>query len=101
LVPGGSTVELETTYVEASGIEVEPADPLLAGFGGIRLERRIVVERAHASPVRPNIVLVLVDTLRADRTTPYGCERDTTPNLAALARRGVGFGQGLSTSAGA
>lgn len=38
---------------------------------------------------RPNLVLVTVDTLRADHTTPYGYGRDTTPVLARLAREGV------------
>lgn len=39
---------------------------------------------------RPNIVLVVVDTLRADHLTPYGYSRPTTPNVQALlADRGV------------
>ena len=38
----------------------------------------------------PNIVLVLVDTLRADHLQPYGYGRPTTPNVdALLASRGV------------
>src|SRR6185436_6011947 len=37
----------------------------------------------------PNLVLVTIDTLRADHTTPYGYGRDTTPVLARLAREGV------------
>jgi arylsulfatase A-like enzyme len=41
------------------------------------------------APDRPNLVLVTVDTLRADHTTPYGYGRDTTPVLARLAREGV------------
>jgi len=36
-----------------------------------------------------NLVLVTVDTLRADHTTPYGYDRETTPVLARLAREGV------------
>jgi arylsulfatase A-like enzyme len=40
---------------------------------------------------RPNLVLVVVDTLRADLTTPYGYEEDTSPELAAWARHGVLF----------
>lgn len=30
---------------------------------------------------RPNIVLIIVDTLRADHTSAYGYPRETTPNL--------------------
>ena len=40
---------------------------------------------------RPNLVLIVVDTLRADWTTPYGFEQDTSPELNAWARRGALF----------
>jgi arylsulfatase A-like enzyme len=40
---------------------------------------------------RPNLVLIVVDTLRADWTTPYGSEHDTTPELQRWAERGVVF----------
>lgn len=44
---------------------------------------------------RPNVVLITMDTVRADRLSVYGNERDTTPNLrefsnvATLYRRAV------------
>jgi arylsulfatase A-like enzyme len=38
-----------------------------------------------------NLVFVLVDTLRADRLSTYGYERETSPALTELARRGVRF----------
>jgi arylsulfatase A-like enzyme len=40
---------------------------------------------------QPDIVLIVIDTLRADWTTPYGFEKDTTPELARWAERGVLF----------
>jgi len=40
---------------------------------------------------RPNVVVYLVDTVRRDHLGLYGYERDTAPNLAALARDGVVF----------
>lgn len=40
---------------------------------------------------QPNVVLVVVDTLRADHTTPFRYRRDTTPHLARLAERGTTF----------
>jgi len=40
---------------------------------------------------RPDVFLIVVDTLRADRLQPYGCERPTSPTLQALAERGVVF----------
>jgi arylsulfatase A-like enzyme len=41
---------------------------------------------ACAQPIeRPNVLLIVVDTLRADRLTAPGAERHTTPRLAELA----------------
>ena len=45
----------------------------------------------------PDVVLVAVDTLRADRLEPYGGERPT-PTLASLARSGTLFEQAFSPS---
>ncbi|MBY0275942.1 sulfatase [Candidatus Binatia bacterium] len=55
---------------------------------------RLVRASAAASAARRrpyNVLVYLIDTLRADHTTPYGSERATTPRLAALARDGVVF----------
>jgi arylsulfatase A-like enzyme len=45
-----------------------------------------------------NVLFVLVDTLRADRLGSYGYERDTSPNLDALAASGIRFAQQVSQS---
>src|SRR5262245_12097844 len=45
-----------------------------------------------------NVLFVLVDTLRADRVHAYGYERETSPNLDALAATGVRFAQQVSQS---
>jgi arylsulfatase A-like enzyme len=37
----------------------------------------------------PNIVIVLVDTLRADHTSVHGYARDTTPHLRRIAQEGL------------
>lgn len=47
---------------------------------------------------RPDIILVLVDALRADHVGAYGYERDTTPVLDGLAREGVLFTRAVSAS---
>jgi arylsulfatase len=39
----------------------------------------------------PNVLLVTLDTTRADHTSAYGYERDTTPALAELAGQGTRF----------
>jgi arylsulfatase A-like enzyme len=46
----------------------------------------------------PLAIIYLVDTLRADHTTPYGYSRDTTPELAAFSRDGVVFEQAISAA---
>jgi len=40
---------------------------------------------AHTPPRKPNVVLFLIDTLRADRLGVYGYPGPTSPNLDALA----------------
>ncbi len=42
-------------------------------------------------PQRPNVLLITIDTLRADRISALGGERKTTPNLDALAAEGLLF----------
>lgn len=44
-----------------------------------------------ADPRPRNAVLIVLDTLRADRLSAYGHERPTSPRLDALAERGVLF----------
>jgi arylsulfatase len=46
----------------------------------------------------PSIVLVVIDTVRADHLTPYGYERDTSPHIERLARSGTLFLQGVAAS---
>jgi len=46
---------------------------------------------APESESRPNVVLIVVDTLRADRLPFYGCPKNTAPFLAELAQRSLVF----------
>jgi arylsulfatase A-like enzyme len=50
------------------------------------------------APRRPNVVLVVIDTIRADRLSCYGYDRPTTPHIDALCERGVRFANAYSTS---
>ena len=45
-----------------------------------------------------HLVLVTLDTLRADRLSAYGHDRQTSPALAALAERGVRFDDAIAQS---
>ncbi len=44
-----------------------------------------------AAPPRPNIILITLDTTRADRMGFLGSTRGLTPNLDAMAKQGVAF----------
>jgi arylsulfatase A-like enzyme len=50
-----------------------------------------------SSPL-PNVVLVLIDTLRADHVGGYGYFRDTTPSVDRLIVEGAAFDAAFSTS---
>jgi choline-sulfatase len=56
-------------------------------------------ETADPVGVRPNVIIVLVDALRADRLGAYGFdERPTSPNLDALAAQSIVFERAVSQS---
>ena len=52
---------------------------------------------AQVAP-RPNIILIVVDALRADHISSYGYERPTTPNLDAFMAGGARFAEATSAS---
>jgi len=71
---------------------------LLAAFGfaqvrGMRgaAPRPDVAARAPAPPGAPDVVIVVLDTVRAASVSAYGYPRPTTPNLDALALDGALF----------
>ena len=53
---------------------------------------------AHHSVARPNVLVYLVDTLRADRLGCYGWSEDLSPHLDRLAREGVLFRRTIAQS---
>ena len=48
---------------------------------------------------RPNVLLISIDTLRADHVSCYGYHRKTTPNIDRLAEEGMLFENAYSTAA--
>ena len=74
----------------------------VAGLVVVEAARVTLAERraysALPQPRRgaPNVVLMVLDTVRADHTSLHGYERPTTPNLARWAARGVRFDQARS-----
>jgi len=64
-----------------------------------RLEaRRLDQARIAANESAPNIVLLILDTVRAMNLSAYGYARPTSPNIARLASEGVTFEYCFSTA---
>jgi arylsulfatase A-like enzyme len=62
-------------------------------FGVDRIKRWREEGRPRPPAGSPNVLLIVLDTVRADHLSLYGYERPTTPNLERLARGGIRFGQ--------
>ncbi len=97
-VQPGQKIRLATRILGPPAEVVLPPGYPRVGFGELRLEQPIERARTRATPDAPNVVLVLMDTQRADRMSCYGCERPTTPHLDALAQRGTLFERAYSTA---
>jgi arylsulfatase A-like enzyme len=93
----GDVVTLRTS-LSPSDVPVVGELGLLAGFGRCELERAVERPRERADRERPNILLVVMDTLRADELSCYGHPGRTTPELDRLAARGVLYERACATS---
>lgn len=51
-----------------------------------------------SDPLRPSILLIVVDTLRADAVSAYGSVAGTTPFIDGLARKGVRYAHAYASS---
>jgi arylsulfatase A-like enzyme len=67
-------------------------------FGGDRLEEMREAGRPLPPADAPNVLLVVLDTVRADRLSLYGYPRATSPNLKRLAERGIRFDEARATA---
>lgn len=94
-VTAGDMLEFRTSL--PPGIEA-PSQPIRAGFGGMTLEQYEPTDRKPYDPDFPNVVFIVMDTLRADRLTTYGYGRPTSPRLDRLAESGTLYEAAHSTS---
>lgn len=104
---GGDVVVLDEVQGVTHGVPWNDRELVvgaeLAGEGVLRFEtdgRRPwpaafadprIVRGGPAGPERPNLLVYLIDTLRADHLGCYGYERDTSPRIDALAADGFRF----------
>jgi arylsulfatase A-like enzyme len=80
---GGRSREAVELIFECESSSESPGLSELVFLSGVELER---------PGVRPdglNVLLISIDTLRADRLSTYGYSRPTSPNLDALVRTGA------------
>ena len=62
-------------------------------FGGDWIKQEREDSRPLPPSGSPNVLLIVLDTVRADHLSLYGYSRPTTPNLEKLAQRGIRFDQ--------
>jgi len=67
--------------------------------GGFWMTERMAVRNLPApDPGAPNILVIVIDALRADHLSSYGYSRATSPNIDRLAAEGVLFERAFSTA---
>jgi arylsulfatase A-like enzyme len=79
----GQEVVLELTAIRGQGPAGDEAQPLVA-WAPVALTGAREAARPGGPAKRPNVLFILVDTLRYDHLTPYGYERDTSPQIQRL-----------------
>ncbi len=92
----GTVVKLTMHRPLAKGVLISSLR--VSGDPAVRTSRVFPELKPAASNGRPpNVILYLIDTLRADRLTIYGYPRTTSPNFEKLASQAVVFDNAYST----
>jgi arylsulfatase A-like enzyme len=65
---------------------------------GLALWGTPIVDAPRRPSEPPNVLLIGIDTLRADRLSSYGHERPTSPHIDALAAEGIRFDNAISAA---
>ena len=68
----------------------------ITGWGSVR--ERLATGRLAAGAHGPNVLLIVLDTQRADHMSLYGYGRPTTPELERFAREGTVFDRAIASS---
>ena len=66
--------------------------------GGGWVNEKMKTSQLRDNADAPNIIVIVVDTLRADHLSSYGYERETSPFMDGLAAEGVRFENAISPS---
>jgi arylsulfatase A-like enzyme len=92
---GGSRFWLVRSFPALLGLVLVVAGSV---FGGDWLKQRRERARVVPPPESPNVLFIVLDTVRADRLSLYGYQRPTTPALERLAQRGIRFDSARATA---
>lgn len=105
LDPGTLEIEVDAGPVSGPNTAAVVANPRLLPLDRVRPVTDRPAAPAKARPAlvagRPrarNLVVYLVDTLRADHTSVYGYARPTTPHLERFARQAITFDRAYSVA---
>ena len=82
------------TVVAGSISAVMHVDKSTSAYPALLLE----LASGEEPPTGPNILLISIDSLRADHLSSYGYDRQTSPNIDQLAAEGILFSQAVSTT---
>lgn len=111
ILVAGVSFQVFTTVAKreaAASSRLNRALPWLAGAtvvlliaiqgGGWLTERVKTSNLPTAASGAPNVIVIVVDTLRADHLSSYGYERDTSPFMDSLAAEGVRYENAIAPS---
>lgn len=93
----GQAIGVVRKIVPVLLILVVAAAGATTGFKTVR-EATLIRQLPPATADAPNVLLIVLDTVRADHLSCYGYGRPTTPNIDAFAREGVRFENAIATS---
>jgi len=111
LLAGGISIQLTNYAARFEGSLLKRARSLLPWLAGVTVVIFVAVQGGQwlgeksktanlpdASTDAPNVIVIVVDTLRADHLSAYGYDRDTSPFLDSLAKEGLLFQNAISAS---
>lgn len=71
---------------------------MVVGVQGWNWIKELSAEQTSTAQSAPNVLVIVVDTLRADHLAAYGYSRQTSPNFDGVAQKGVLFEEAFAAA---